>query len=233
MLYVLLIDTDETFARALTDQLPRYDAKLTWVRTREEALAELRGCQDAVVLGVDSPGLDGFTLATAIRRVSSLPLVMTSASNDLERQIVGLSLGADDYLTRPFSTRVLWARIQAHVRRTRGELGPGLETIEVGPLEIDRRALVVRLRGRALGLTSDELTLMRVLAEQRGRVLTREQLLDQVKGSAEEAFDRAIDVRISRLRRKLGEDASLIRTIRGVGYTLVAEAADGPRALAM
>lgn len=227
MLHILFIEPDAGLAHAIISQLPG-EARVSHVTTRDRTLAALRHSYDAAILALGSPGLDGLALCAAMRELSSLPIVTLSSSSDLEQRLQALEAGVDDHLSRPFSTRELWGRLRAHVRRARGELGPGLTTIGIGPLEIDRRALCARLHGLPLPLTSDELSLLRVLAEHPGRVLSRERLLDLLKGSADKAFDRAIDVRVSRLRRKLGADADLIHTVRGIGYTLVSGARSTP-----
>lgn len=136
-------------------------------------------------------------------------------------------MGADDYLTKPFSARELLARIQAQVRRARGLTQPR-QLLRVGRLALDVDACQAMLDGQEIALTSYEFSLLRVLAEHAGRVLTREQLLDLAKGGADEAFDRSIDVRVSRLRQKLGDDPrnpAVLKTIRGAGYMLVAREA--------
>jgi two-component system response regulator RstA len=150
---------------------------------------------------------------------------MLTARGEEADRVLGLELGADDYLPKPFSPRELLARAQALVRRARGLAGPAAKPVVVGELELDPGALRASLRGRELDLTAYEFRLLHALAERAGRVLARERLLELVRGSAEEAFDRSIDVHISRLRAKLGDDPRrprLLKTVRGAGYQLVA-----------
>jgi DNA-binding response OmpR family regulator len=149
------------------------------------------------------------------------PIIMVTAAGDEPDRVVGLEGGADDYIVKPFSARELLARIRAQARRARGQLGPQAKSIAVGSLSIEPQSMRAIMEGRELALTTYEFALLRALAERAGQVLTREQLMDLVKGSAEEAFDRSIDVHISHLRHKLGDDPRsprLLKTIRGVGY---------------
>jgi two-component system response regulator RstA len=137
--------------------------------------------------------------------------------------VLGLELGADDYVVKPFAARELLARIHAVTRRARGESGPQARDIRVGKLAINLASLTASFDGQLLNLTSYEFSLLRVLAENAGRVLGRERLLELAKGNADEAFDRSIDVRISRLRQKLGDDPrhpTFLKTVRGSGYML-------------
>jgi DNA-binding response OmpR family regulator len=139
--------------------------------------------------------------------------------------VLGLEIGADDYLIKPFSPRELLARIQAQVRRARGQAGPTTQPLVLGDLELDPGSLRATLGGRELPLTGYEFQLLRVLAERAGQVLSRERLLELVRGSAEESFDRSVDVHVSRLRAKLGDDPKhprWLKTVRGAGYQLAA-----------
>ena len=138
---------------------------------------------------------------------------------------MGLEIGADDYLAKPFSPRELLARIRVIVRRARGQAGPRSQQLRVGDLELDPGSLTATLGGKTLELTSYEFSLLQALAERVGQVLSRERLMELARGNAEEAFDRSIDVHISRLRHKLGDDPRKplrIRTVRGAGYQYLA-----------
>jgi two-component system response regulator RstA len=147
---------------------------------------------------------------------------MVTARTEESDRVQGLELGADDYISKPFSPRELLARIRAAVRRARGLVGPQ-SVLRAGPLELSTQSLTATLHGKALDLTAYEFEILRVLAERKGQVLDRERILELAKGTAEDAFDRSIDVRISRLRQKLGDDPRhpvILRTIRGIGYML-------------
>jgi DNA-binding response OmpR family regulator len=139
---------------------------------------------------------------------------------------MGLELGADDYVAKPFSPRELLARIRAVVRRARGQVGPVLKPVRVGTLTLDPGARRVTVEGREVPLTGYEFSLLYALASRPGRVLSREQLIDLAGGNAEEAFDRSVDVHVSRLRQKLGDDPKsprMLKTVRGAGYLLASE----------
>ena len=141
--------------------------------------------------------------------------------------MMGLELGADDYLAKPFSPRELLARMRAVVRRARGRAGPSLEVVRVGELTVEPASRRATYQGRDVSLTGYEFAILKALAERAGRVLSREQLMEMAKGSAEESFDRSVDVHVSRLRQKLGDDPKhprLIKTVRGAGYLLAADA---------
>ena len=151
--------------------------------------------------------------------------MVTARSDEVDR-VMGLEGGADDYIVKPFSARELLARVRAHVRRAMGKVGPPAEVVRVGTLVVDKASMSASLDGNALALTTYEFMLLHALAERAGRVMTREQLVDLVRGSADEAFDRTVDVHISHLRQKLGDDPKspkLLRTVRGVGYLLAQE----------
>ncbi len=183
----------------------------------------LRQRPDVILLDIMLPGIDGLEVCRRLRARLDTPVIMVTAHGDEPDRVVGLEGGADDYIVKPFSSRELLARIRAQARRARGRAGPPSKAIVVGQLRIEPQSMQVTLAGRELGLTTYEFALLRALAERAGQVLTREQLMDLVRGSAEESFDRSIDVHISHLRQKLGDDSRnprLLKTVRGVGYLL-------------
>jgi DNA-binding response OmpR family regulator len=222
--HVLLVEDDAKIARLTRDYLEGNGLRVTHV---PDGLSAIRmGGQpgiDVVVLDVMLPGADGFEVCRELRKVSHVPIIAVTARVDVADRVLGLELGADDYLTKPFSARELLARIHAVTRRAQGKAGPAAREIRVGRLVLDCAALSVALDGQLVPLTSYEFALLRVLAEHSGHVLSRERLLELAKGNADEAFDRSIDVRVSRLRQKLGDDSRnprLLKTIRGSGYVL-------------
>lgn len=189
-------------------------------------LAAQTSAYDIVLLDLMLPGRDGISICQELRSRCGVPIIIVTARSEEADRVMGLELGADDYLTKPFSARELLARIRAHVRRARGQVGPTtVALLQVGRLRLDPARLEASLDGRTVLLTAYEFVLLRVLAERAGRILSREQLLDLAKGSADESFDRSIDVHISRLRQKLGDEPKhpqLLKTIRGAGYMLTA-----------
>jgi len=223
----LLVEDDERLARFTAEFLEQHGVAVTLAYDGEAAIAQARKVAfDVIILDLLLPRRDGLTVCREIRAVSSVPILIVTARTDEPDRILGLELGADDYLGKPFSARELLARIRALVRRARGDLGPRSEIVKVGPLELGLATMQVRYLGRAVELTSYEFTILRVLAQRAGRVLSREQIMELAKGSSEDAFDRSIDVRISKVRQKLGEDPgqpSIIKTVRGVGYVLACE----------
>jgi DNA-binding response OmpR family regulator len=175
-----------------------------------------------VVLDVMLPGMDGFAVCRKVRETSRVPIVMLTARGDVMDRVVGLELGADDYLGKPFEPRELVARIQAVLRRA--ALRGAEENARAGDLEVSFTARSVRLGGRPLELTTAEFELLSLFLRNRGRVLTRERILDQTRGVDWDAYDRSIDILVSRLRQKLGDDARrpvFIKTVRGTGYSFV------------
>ena len=175
---------------------------------------------DAIVLDIRLPGLNGLDLCREVRAQSTrVPILMLTARDSELDRVLGLELGADDYLTKPFSVLELQARIKALLRRAGS--GSADSTLRFGRLEIDRDARLVRIDGQARPLTSHQFELLVALAERAGRVLTREQLMDLVRGEALEAFDRSIDVHIARIRAASDVDPrhpTRIVTVRGAGY---------------
>ena len=219
----LLVEDDERLARFTTEFLEQNGVVVTRAGDGENALALSRTrAFDIVILDLLLPQRDGLSVCRELRSMSDVPILVVTARTAEHDRVLGLELGADDYLTKPFSPRELLARVRALVRRARGELGPGSDHLRVGPLELGLATMTARYHGRAVELTSYEFTILRVLAQRTGHVLTREQILDLARGTSEEAFDRSIDQRISRIRQKLGEP-SMIRTVRGAGYVLAYE----------
>lgn len=221
----LLVEDDVRLAELTARYLEQHQIVATVVGSGTEGLARaLAEPFDIVLLDIMLPGKSGREVCRALRQQSAVPIIMLTARGEEADRVVGLEDGADDYLAKPFSARELVARIQSHVRRARGQVGPaGGKTITVGPLTLDPATLVVTLRGVPLALTSAEVQLLRVFAERPNRVLSREQILEFVDGDAADAFDRAVDVRVSRLRQKLGDDPrapTLLKTVRGLGYLL-------------
>jgi two-component system, OmpR family, response regulator len=224
---VLLIEDDLRLAELTIKYLQRHELLMTHMSDGTRGLAEAtRRHYDVILLDVMLPGKDGITLCRELRTRSSVPVIMLTARGEEADRVLGLEGGADDYVAKPFSSRELLARIRVQVRRSRGQAGPSTQTVQVGGLMIDPNNLTATFHGQELLLTGYEFTLLRVLAERAGRVMTREQLLDLAKGSAEESFDRSIDVHISRLRKKLGDDPQtpkILKTLRGVGYMFAAD----------
>ncbi len=221
---ILYVEDDPRLGKLTEKFLESRGLLVTRARTGTDALSEAsRRLYDVVLLDLMLPGMDGLEVCRSLRSRLDVPIIMVTARREEADKIIGLESGADDYVTKPFSTLELLSRIRAVVRRSRGLSGPGQRLLRVGPLTLEPWSMRASLDGRDLDLTGYEFALLRVLAERAGRVLSREQLLDLAKGSAEEAFDRTIDVHISRLRQKLGEDARqsrVLKTVRGCGYML-------------
>jgi two-component system, OmpR family, response regulator len=223
----LLVEDDERLARFTAEYLSEHGITVTWAADGEAGLREARQREhDVVILDLMLPRRDGLEVCHGIRERSDVPIIVVTARAEEADRVLGLELGADDYMVKPFSVRELLARVRAAVRRARGRVSTGGRTLRAGRLELHPSSMRATLDGKDLALTAYEFALLRVLAERKGRVLTREQLLDLAKGSADDAFDRSIDVRISRLRSKLGDDPrkpSLLKTVRGAGYVLACE----------
>jgi DNA-binding response OmpR family regulator len=226
-LLVLLVEDDLRLATLTREYLESHGMAVVHVsdgrRGQDEALS---GRYDAVLLDLMLPGKDGLEVCREIRARSDVPVVVLTARGEEADRVMGLELGADDYLAKPFSPRELLARIRAVVRRAKGRAGPAREAVKVGRLVVDPAARRVVLDGREIALTGYEFALLHALARRAGRVLAREQLMELAKGSADDAFDRSIDVHVSRLRQKLGDDPKrprLIKTVRGAGYLLAGE----------
>lgn len=233
LIRLLMIDDDRKLCRLVGDYLSplgfevvaEYDGN-AGVQRATSPEADFQ----AIILDVMLPGIDGFEVLRQIRRSSEIPVLMLTARGDEMDRIVGLEVGADDYLPKTFSTRELLARLRAVLRRsqrTPTDAAPASELV-VGPLRIQPETRIALLNDQPLTLTPVEFDLLASLAKARGRVRTREALLEEIRDRNYEVFDRSIDVHISSLRKKLGDDAKnprFIRTLRSAGYMLTDPAA--------
>jgi DNA-binding response OmpR family regulator len=220
---VLLIDDDEKLNALVEEYLCRFNFTVHAVVHPDEGLRALQADPpDIVILDVMLPDMDGFAVCRRVRERSSVPIIMLTARGDVADRIEGLELGADDYVPKPVEPRELLARMRAVLRR--GANTAPEERICVGPLEMNWTTLSARLDGRLLSLTPAEFELLGLFVRNRGRVLSRDRILDETHGIDLDAYDRSIDVLVSRLRQKLGDDPkepTFIRTIRGTGYRFI------------
>jgi DNA-binding response OmpR family regulator len=221
---ILLIDDDVELCSLVTEYLEAEGFKVEAVFDGKRGLERaLNGPQLLVVLDVMLPGLNGLDVLRRIRNTSKMPvLLLTARGEDVDR-IVGLEIGADDYLPKPFNPRELVARIRAILRRTRStpQIDPIPDVVRVGDIELDPATRTVRQRGTRIEFTSVEFNLLEVLLREAGRVVAREELVDTVLSRKFSPFDRSIDMHISKVRKKLGDSdtgTELIKTVRGVGY---------------
>jgi DNA-binding response OmpR family regulator len=221
---LLLIDDDARLTAMVVDYLNTNGLDVTAVGTLAAGRERLRqGSFDALLLDLMLPDGDGLDLTRELRadaRTRRLPLLMLTARGEPPDRIVGLEIGADDYLPKPFEPRELLARVKALLRRSAAPLGDD-EVMRFGRLEIDLGARQARLDGKPCDLTSHQFDLLVVLAQGAGRVLSRDQIMDGLKGHPLEAFDRSIDVHVSRIRAAIEDDPKApkrLLTVRGVGY---------------
>jgi len=216
---ILLIEDDSRLAAMVSEYLGGAGYRVSVAAAGGAGMRLLeREPYDALVLDLSLPDMDGLEVCRRLRAKHDVPVLMLTARGDAADRIVGLELGADDYLPKPFEPRELLARLRAILRRT--ESG-SRNILRFGRLEIDRDARAVRLDGSEKSVTSYQFALLVVLAENAGRVLSREALMDLVKGESLEAFDRSIDVHVSRLRAAIEDDPKKPRriiTVRGAGY---------------
>lgn len=230
---ILMIDDDHKLCRLVKDYLAPHSFRVEAAHNGIEGLEKVKaGKFDAVILDVMLPGMDGFTVLKGIRQISNIPVMMLTALGDEADRIVGLEIGADDYLPKTFSTRELLARLRAVTRRSimnAGQSQTNSDEINFHDLYINSATREVLQNGMPLSLTALEFDLLFCLARSAGRVLDRDTILDEIAGRSYDVFDRSIDVHISSLRRKLSDDSKnprYIKTIRSVGYMLVAEEKD-------
>ena len=219
---ILMIEDDADQAALVTEYLGGFGMEVHTEGLGEAGLARLSDERfDALILDVGLPDLDGFEVCRRVRARSDLPIVMLTARGDDLDRILGLELGADDYLPKPFNPRELVARLRAVLRRRRGEAAGSGGVARFGRLEIDRDAREARVDGEPRELTSHQFALLCALADRPGHVLSRDDLMRAVRGSQLEAFDRSIDVHVSRIRAAIEDDPKKPRrviTVRGTGY---------------
>ena len=224
---LLVIDDDRKLCRLIGDYLTPLGYAVTAVHTGPEGVEKAtEEPWHAVILDLMLPGMDGFEVLKAIRRTCDVPVLMLTSRGDEADRIVGLEIGADDYLPKTFSSRELLARLRAVTRRTRSAKKSDEEETEVvvGEIRINTGAHTVVVGDEALVLTPVEYDLLLALARARGRVRSREALIENLRDRSYDVFDRSIDVHISALRKKLGDDAKnprIIRTVRAAGYMMV------------
>ncbi|RIK85163.1 MAG: DNA-binding response regulator [Hyphomicrobiales bacterium] len=218
---ILIVDDDTRLSAMLSDYLSGNGFTARTAASAHAGLDEIRRkTPDAVILDVMLPDLDGFETCRRIRAGSDVPILMLTAKGEETDRIVGLELGADDYLPKPFNPRELLARLRAILRR-RGGGGTADRVMRFGRLEIDPASRVARVDGRDCAITGHQFDLLVALAENAGRTLSREQLMDRLKGEGSDAFDRSIDVHVSRIRAAIEDDPrhpKRIITVRGAGY---------------
>ena len=220
---ILLVEDEPDIAEILQYNLEKEGFAVEVESRGDAALERIRAAvPDLLILDLMLPGLDGLELARLLqrdRRTASLPLIMLTARGDEVDRIVGLELGADDYVSKPFSPREVVLRVKAVLRRASHEPPPGDE-LRIGSLHLDVAGHLLWIDGRGVDLTATEFRLLRLLMERAGRVQTRGQLLSDVWGYAEDVDSRTVDTHVRRLRRKLGPEADRIETVIGVGYRL-------------
>ena len=215
---VLIVEDEDTIAEPLIEGLRREGYAVTRVATGAAAL-EATDDRDVILLDLRLPDMDGYDVCRQIRSHSDVPIIMVTARGEESDRVIGLELGADDYVVKPFGVRELIARIRAVTRRSSGRTDPGDEPIRIGGLEIDARARRVTIDGDEVALTVKEFDLLAALAADPGAVVTRKQLLEQVWETSWYGSTKTIDVHMASLRRKLG-DPTWVETVRGVGFRL-------------
>ena len=230
---ILMIDDDVKLCRLVGDYLAPFGFNVTSVYRGTDGLEKIKNDTfDAVILDVMLPGMDGFEVLKQIRQISMVPVLMLTALGDESDRIVGLEIGADDYLPKTFSNREMLARLRAVTRRSQiasKQSKTEQDETTVGEVYINSSTREAALEGKPLSLTALEFDLLLCLTRSAGKVLTRDTLLDEIAGRNYDVFDRSIDVHISSLRRKLGDDFKnprYIKTVRSVGYMLALRAGE-------
>ncbi len=213
---VMVVEDEPNIGALVRTYLQRAGYAVVWVRSGEDALTELpRHAIRLVVLDLGLPGMDGFEVCRRIN--GQVPVIILTARDEEPDRVAGLELGADDYVTKPFSPRELTARVKAVLRRSTGRMPPTEDVVEFGPVTVLRGAREVHLDGAEIELTQREFDLLDYLILHAGQVVTRDQLLESVWGFASPGETRTVEVHVAQLRKKLGVPG-LIKTVRGLGY---------------
>lgn len=222
---ILLIEDDARLAEMVKDYLGQSDFDVTIAGNGRDGIAlQIDQHFDAILLDLMLPDMDGLEVCRTVRAKSQIPILMLTAKGEPMDRIIGLELGADDYLPKPFEPRELLARLRAVLRRGRGD--EPADTIRFGRLEINPQAMHAKVDGRLCELTSHQFKLLEIMANRAGRVLSRDILMDELKGQSFESFDRSIDVHISRIRAEIEDNPKHPRrliTVRGAGYVFARE----------
>ena len=225
--HILMVDDDVDLNNLLTEYLARYGHRLVTATTAARGLQALRREQpDLIILDIMLPDIDGLTLCREIRTESEVPIIMLTARGEVADRVLGLELGADDYLSKPFEPRELVARIQSVIRRSASRQSPS--ALFSDGLSLEKETRRVKLDGDEIDLTTMEFELLSVLMESRGRVLSRNRLIERLRGIDADVYDRSVDMLVSRLRDKLGDDSHtprFIKTVRLTGYQFVGKSA--------
>lgn len=225
---ILIIDDDEKLNRLLTDFLGEFGFKTLTATHPEEGLKKLnQKSPDLVILDVMLPGMDGFEVCKTIRQYSLVPIIMLTARGELMDRVVGLELGADDYLAKPFEPRELVARIHSILRRAKKIDRTRPQSFD--RLEIDFTRHIVKLDGNSVDLTTNEFAALALLSGNPGKVFNRDEILQELRGIDCDAFNRSVDITMSRLRQKLNDDPkspAFIKTVWGTGYVFIEEPTD-------
>ena len=218
---ILVVEDESRIAHIVRDYLERAGYRVVIASNGADALAMARSRRpDLIVLDLGLPRMDGLEVTKTLRKQSNVPIIMLTARVDESDKLVGLELGADDYVTKPFSPKELVARVRAVFRRINPQPDPST-VIRAGEVELDRLRMQVTVQNHRIEVTPTEFELLATLARQPGRVFTRGQLLDAIRGLEAESFDRAVDVHVKNLRRKLEPDPrnpQYVLTVYGVGY---------------
>jgi DNA-binding response OmpR family regulator len=229
MTNLLLIDDDEKHSELLKAYLKQFGMTLDCAGDAEEGLRKLaKSPPDLLLLDVMLPGRDGFDICREVRRTSRIPIIMLTARGDVVDRVSGLEIGADDYVGKPFEPRELVARIQTVLRRMEGSAADS-EVMRFEGIEIDSDSRVVHVDGKRVELTSMEFELLTILASRAGKKVSRDTILNELRGIDAAILTRAVDIMVSRLRQKLGDSVKpprFIQTIWGTGYSFVARRAD-------